>query len=67
MKRQPKPEPRPIVFPRSDPAELARFDPSTAVCTMNCGRHCDDPRTEAERRFQCDDCIKPANVNSTTP
>ena len=62
MKRQPKPEPRPIVFPRSDPAELARFDPSTAVCTMNCGRHTDDPRSEAERRFQCDDCIKPANV-----
>lgn len=46
-----------IEWPRADPAELAKFDPSTKVCTMNCGPHRDDPRSEAERRLLCDDCL----------
>lgn len=44
------------VFTRVDPAALAKFDPNTKVCTMNCGRHRDDPRSYAERKFLCDDC-----------
>lgn len=47
---------RPIEWPRADPAELAKFDPSTKVCNMNCGPHKDDPRSRAERLFLCDDC-----------
>jgi hypothetical protein len=48
---------KPIEFPRADPAELAKFDPITKVCTMNCGPHAQDPRTDKERRFLCDDCM----------
>lgn len=44
------------IFTRADPAELARFDPATRICTMNCGPHRDDPRTEAERKLLCPDC-----------
>lgn len=47
----------PIEFPRADPAELAKFDPSTKICTMNCGRHTTDSRSPAERKLLCDDCI----------
>lgn len=43
-------------FPRTDPALLATFDPRTKVCTMNCGPHRDDPRSAAERLFQCPEC-----------
>lgn len=43
-------------FPRADPKELARFDPSTKKCTMNCGPHSDDPRSREERKFLCTDC-----------
>lgn len=46
----------PIEFPRADPAELAKFDPSTKVCTMNCGGHRDDPRDDVERKLLCGDC-----------
>lgn len=46
----------PLEWPRADPAALARFDPSSKVCTMNCGPHCLDPRSRAERLFLCDDC-----------
>lgn len=46
----------PIKFDRADPDELAKFDPKTKRCTMNCGPHCDDPRTGKERMFLCDDC-----------
>jgi hypothetical protein len=28
-------------FTRADPAALARFDPKTKLCTMNCGPHRD--------------------------
>ncbi len=48
--------PEPIVFTRADPAALARFDPRTKVCTMNCGPHRDDPRSNVERQFLCGDC-----------
>lgn len=46
----------PIEFSRADPAELTKFDPSTKVCTMNCGGHRDDPRDYVERKLLCDDC-----------
>ncbi|HGM5026200.1 TPA: hypothetical protein ACKPXH_003942 [Pseudomonas aeruginosa] len=52
---QPAPE-RAIDWPRADPAELARFDPASKVCSMNCGPHKDDPRSRAERLFLCDEC-----------
>lgn len=47
---------RPIVFPRADPNQLALFDARTKQCNMNCGRHRDDPRSDKERLFLCDDC-----------
>lgn len=46
----------PIEWTRADPEALAAFDPSTKVCTMNCGPHALDPRSRAERLFLCDDC-----------
>lgn len=46
-----------IKFTRADPAELTEFDPDTKVCTMNCGPHKQDPRTDKERKFLCDDCL----------
>lgn len=48
---------KPIEWPRADPAELAKFDQRTKVCTMNCGPSSQDPRKEKERRFLCDDCL----------
>lgn len=47
----------PFVWPRSDPAALAKFDPTTKLCTMNCGQSTNDPRSKEECKFQCDDCI----------
>lgn len=44
-------------FPRADPAELARFDVRTKRCTMNCGPHREDPRSDAERKLLCGDCL----------
>lgn len=56
-KANPAPQPaQPIEWPRADPAELAKFDPSTKVCGMNCGPHSLDPRSRVERLFLCDDC-----------
>lgn len=55
-KKKPAPTPEPFVFPRADPAELAKFDERTKVCTMNCGPHRDDPRPRKEWLFMCDDC-----------
>lgn len=46
-----------MIWPRSDPAELANFDPATKECTMNCGQHSADPRSWKECKFQCNDCI----------
>ncbi len=46
----------PIIFTRADPVALARFDPITKRCSMNCRPHMDDPRSAAERKFLCDDC-----------
>lgn len=48
----------PPVWQRTPAADMAGFDPASKVCTMNCGRHIDDPRSEAEFKFQCDDCAK---------
>lgn len=48
-------------FTRADPAALARFDPKTKLCTMNCGPHRDDPRTAAERKLLCGDCVEDWN------
>ena len=57
----------PIEWPRANPAELAKFNQITKVCTMNCGPHRDDPRSDAERRFLCGDCLtmKVPNVELT--
>lgn len=46
-----------IEFARANPAELAKFDQCTKVCTMNCGPHRDDPRSNKERKFLCGDCL----------
>ena len=54
-----------LTFPRADPAELDRFDPETKRCTMNCGPHRDDPRSEKERRFLCDECETVAQKKKT--
>ncbi|HFZ2546479.1 TPA: hypothetical protein ACIJ26_005401 [Pseudomonas aeruginosa] len=43
-------------WPRADPAALAKFDPASKVCNMNCGPATGDPRSRAERLFLCDDC-----------
>lgn len=56
MRKQKPTQSVPLVFPRADPAELAKFDPRTKECTMNCGPHRLDPRGEKERRFLCEDC-----------
>jgi hypothetical protein len=54
----------PINFPRSDPTELAAFDPRTKECTMNCGPHSADPRSDKERKFQCDECLPVAPAST---
>jgi len=46
-----------MIWPRSDPLALARFDPATKICTMNCGPSTHDPRSEKECKFQCTDCL----------
>jgi hypothetical protein len=46
-----------IEWPRADPVELAKFDPATKTCTMNCGPHAHDPRKQVERIFLCGDCL----------
>jgi hypothetical protein len=51
-------ETAPIVFTRADPSELAKFDPKTKYCHMNCGPHREDPRSEEERQFLCEDCYE---------
>ena len=51
----------PLQWPRAHPADLARFDPRSRYCTMNCGPHAEDPRTEAERRLLCGDCVEDWN------
>ena len=48
----------PLDFPRADPVALKRFDPRTKVCDMNCGPHRLDPRTLAERKLLCVECIQ---------
>lgn len=52
---QPAPE-RAIEWTRADPDELAKFDPASKLCTMNCGPSGLDPRSRAERMLLCDDC-----------
>lgn len=51
-----------IDFPRADPTALGRFDPGSKVCTMNCGPHAQDPRSDVERKFLCDECISTQHV-----
>jgi len=51
----------PLQWPRADPAALAAFDPRTKLCTMNCGQHRDDPRTRAECKLLCGDCVEDWN------
>lgn len=55
--RRTLPLPAPFHWPRAEPAALASFDPATKLCTMNCGRSSDDPRSEKERQLLCDDCL----------
>ena len=59
--KQAQAKPYTPVFPRAAPVALAQFDPRTKVCTMNCGRHKDDPRSNKECKFLCTDCM-PAYV-----
>ena len=58
----------PIEWTRADPAELARFDPATKRCSMNCGKSALDPRSYNELKFLCDDCytvsVKPGSTTS---
>lgn len=53
-----KPPDIPIVWERADRTELARFDPATKLCVMNCGPHRDDPRSDKERLFLCPECCR---------
>ncbi len=46
-----------FVWPRSDKAALAAFNPATKQCTMNCGQARADPRDHKEMMFQCGDCF----------
>lgn len=46
-----------IVWTYADPSELAKFDPTTRQCVMNCGPHRKDPRSDKERLFLCPECI----------
>jgi hypothetical protein len=46
-----------LFFERTDPALLVGFDPSSKVCTMNCCSIAADPRSAAERKYQCEDCV----------
>jgi hypothetical protein len=48
IRRKPTQPSQPLTFHRADPKELARFDPNTKHCTMNCGPHRLDPRSAAE-------------------
>lgn len=57
VRKLPLLRPEPINWPRADPADLARFDPRSKACTMNCGPARGDPRSDAERKLLCDDCI----------
>lgn len=63
--KRPAPPPAPLVFTRADPAELAKFDPRSKACSMNCGPHADDPRTRAERMFLCPECHEPSTTGTT--
>lgn len=54
-----------LTWPRSDPAELEKFDPRTKQCTMNCGQHSHDPRSKKEVLFQCDECTTPPNESAS--
>ncbi len=47
----------PMEWPRADPEALAKFNPASKVCTMNCGPSTDDPRTWQERLLLCTDCL----------
>lgn len=56
-----------IEWTRADPAELAKFDPASKVCTMNCGQHGLDPRSRAELKLLCGDCDSVPPARSTEP
>ncbi len=43
-------------WPRAKPDDLAKFDPATKVCVMNCGGSANDPRSATERKLLCTDC-----------
>jgi hypothetical protein len=45
-----------LVFERADPEALAKFNEHTKRCTMNCGPHRLDPRSDKERKFLCPEC-----------
>lgn len=46
-----------ITWAHAGPKELAAFDPASKVCVMNCGPTRMDPRSAAERRLLCDECL----------
>ncbi|MBB4861608.1 hypothetical protein HNP46_000419 [Pseudomonas nitritireducens] len=59
-RRKPKSvEPTPVSminWTRADPEALAKFDPKSKVCNMNCGKAGGDPRCYKELLFLCHDC-----------
>ena len=46
-----------LFFERTIPEHLVGFDPASKVCTMNCCAIAADPRSAAERKYQCEDCV----------
>ena len=63
MKTKPSNAAPAFEWPRSNPDDLAKFDPETQRCTMNCGQSALDPRSKKECIFQCDDCeVIPQNT-----
>jgi len=43
-------------WPRAKPEDLAKFDPQSKTCVMNCGQSSADPRSPAEVKYLCSDC-----------
>ncbi len=59
--------PIPFYWPRADPLALASFDLRSKICVMNCGPSTDDPRSDRERLFLCDECLTPSGEPAPFP
>ncbi|MBP7610126.1 MAG: hypothetical protein KA760_11550 [Steroidobacteraceae bacterium] len=58
--------PSAVILTGAEVAELAKFDPRSKVCSMNCGPHAEDPRSEVERMFLCPEC-HPVEADTMKP